>query len=130
MNQLTANVYTVIITDQNNCVYHDTIDLKARHQACLSIPNAFSPNGDNHNETWEIIAGNPNDKKDVKDMYPNATVEVFTRWGTLVYKSQPGYPEAWNGNYHGRPLPMDAYYYVLDPKDGSPPIKGTVTIVK
>ena len=63
-------------------------------------------------------------------MYPDAIVEVYTRWGTIVFKSEPGYPNPWNGNYQGRPLPLDSYYYVVDPKNGTHPLKGIVTIVK
>ena len=92
--------------------------------------NGFSPNNDGVNDTWEITAGDPDSPVPMKDLYPNAIVEVFSRWGTLVFRSEPGYSNPWNGNYLGRPLPLDSYYYVINPKNGSQPIKGVVTIVK
>ena len=63
-------------------------------------------------------------------MYPRAIIEVYSRWGTVVYRSEPGYPSPWDGSFHGRSLPLDSYYYIIDTKCGSHPVKGVITIVK
>jgi len=114
----------------NNCVVRDTIDLSPINPACLDIPNAFSPNGDGANDTWVILAGDPRSPVSVMDMYPRGIFEVYSRWGTLVFRSEPGYPVPWDGTYYGRSLPFDSYYYVFDPKDGGNIVKGIVTIVR
>jgi gliding motility-associated-like protein len=129
LDHLRTNVYTYRITDANNCRLRDTVNLLPHNQACLDIPNAFSPNGDLINDTWEINAGDPNNPLSVKELYPGARIEVFTRWGTLVYRSDPGYPVPWNGTYQGRQLPLDSYYYVVDTGNGKP-LKGVLTIIK
>ncbi|HAL80886.1 MAG TPA: hypothetical protein DCO83_00555 [Mucilaginibacter sp.] len=36
--------------------------------------------------------------------YPGSTVNVFNRYGILVYNFI-GYAKAWDGNYEGKPLP-------------------------
>ncbi len=122
--------YIYHITDDNNCLYEDTLYLNPRYPICLTIPNAFSPNQDLSNDTWIIKAGDPRYEVELKEMYPKAIVEVFTRWGTLVYRSDPGYPTPWDGTYLGRTLPIDSYYFVISPKSGDTPMKGIVTIVR
>jgi len=71
----------------------------------ILIPNAFSPNGDGMNHTWEIfsIASNP-----------DVIVEIYNRWGELIYYSK-GYPEPWNGTYRDKPVIEDTYPYISSP---------------
>jgi gliding motility-associated-like protein len=76
------------------------------------------------------MAGDPDNPVPLKDLFPNAIVEVFSRWGILIFRSDPGYTTPWCGTYKGRPLPLDSYYYVIDPKNGAAPIKGVITILK
>jgi gliding motility-associated-like protein len=111
---------TVAIT-KNNCTVKDTIQIiscKLRN-----IPSGFTPNGDGHNDTW-VIEG-------LYDNYPNATVEVYDRWGRLLYRSGRGYPEPWNGTTDKGTLPTDTYFYVIDYYgNGKSTQSGTVTIVR
>jgi gliding motility-associated-like protein len=97
---------------------------------CLQIPNVFSPNGDGVNHTWVIIAGDPINPQLVQEMYPGAIVQVYSRWGTLVFQSEPGYPTPWNGTYNGVPLPIDSYLYIITPRAGENTLCGNVTIIK
>jgi gliding motility-associated-like protein len=69
----------------------------------FSIPSGFSPNGDLVNDTFEIIALEKHQTKDL---------QVFNRWGQLVYQNTD-YDNSWNGEKEGIPLPDDTYYYVL-----------------
>ncbi|MDP4210829.1 MAG: gliding motility-associated C-terminal domain-containing protein [Bacteroidota bacterium] len=118
------------ITDFNQCQLIDTFLLKPHSPLCLFIPSAFSPNNDGVNDTWEITAGDPSSPVQMKELYPNATVEVYNRWGILLYRSQPGYTNPWDGTYRGLPQPLDSYYYIIDPKNDRPPLKGIITIIK
>ncbi|WP_299524415.1 gliding motility-associated C-terminal domain-containing protein, partial [Winogradskyella sp.] len=92
---------------------------------CLTIYNEFSPNGDGVNETFVI---------DCLERFPNNKLEVYNRWGNIVY-SKNGYLNDWNGTSNGRAvinqsgeLPVGTYYYVLDLGDGSEPRVGWVYI--
>jgi gliding motility-associated-like protein len=84
------------------------------------IPNVFSPNGDGINERWEI--------KYLKD-YPDCTVEIFNRYGQLLYKSV-GYISEWDGTLKGKPLPAGTYYYIINLKIAAQPLSGFVDIVR
>jgi gliding motility-associated-like protein len=130
LDNIRPGSYIYRITDMNNCIVRDTIHLLPVKPACLDIPNAFSPNNDGANDTWVILAGDPKSPVSVMDMYPKGIFEVYTRWGTLVFRSDPGYPFPWDGTYQGRTLPLDSYYYVFDPRDGGNIVKGIVTIVR
>ncbi|WP_299129314.1 gliding motility-associated C-terminal domain-containing protein, partial [uncultured Winogradskyella sp.] len=92
---------------------------------CLTIYNEFSPNGDSVNETFVI---------DCLERFPNNKLEVFNRWGNIVY-SKKGYQNDWDGTSNGRAvieqsngLPVGTYYYVLDLGDGSEPRVGWLYI--
>lgn len=84
------------------------------------IPNTFTPNGDGINDRWDI-----NDLA----TFPNCIVEVFTRYGTMVYRSL-GYGTPWQGKFNGADLTTGTYYYVIDLKNGDKPYSGSITILR
>ena len=87
-----------------------------------NIANTFTPNNDNVNDTWLI---------DEVLSYPQVEIEIYDRWGKLIWKSARGYPVPWDGrNTGGKEMPMDSYFYVIQLNDGSDPINGTITIVR
>ncbi|MFP4059343.1 MAG: gliding motility-associated C-terminal domain-containing protein, partial [Bacteroidales bacterium] len=130
ITQALAGRYDITITDMNNCVFDTTLVLKGLRELCLNIPSGFTPNGDGDNDTWVIMAGPPENESQIKEFYEKAVIEVYNRYGQLVFKSDEGYTEPWNGYHKGQPLPLDSYYYIIDLQNGSRAITGTVTIVK
>ena len=83
------------------------------------IYNEFSPNGDGVNEFFRI---------DCISQYPNNKLQVYNRWGNLVFE-QEGYNNTWDGTSTGRVtineskyLPVGTYYYILNLGDGSEPL--------
>jgi gliding motility-associated-like protein len=90
-------------------VSSDTIAFALLDCETIVIPDAFSPNGDGTNDVFII----PN-----LQYYPNNSIKIYNRWGSLVYESAP-YKNDWNGvDTHsaalGTELPTATYYYVLD----------------
>ena len=90
----------------------------------IVIPSAFTPNGDEMNDVWQII--------DLDEVYPDNQVMVYSRWGDKVYESDKGNYEGrpWDGNYGGNALPVGSYYYILDFGNGKGLKKGTISIIK
>lgn len=86
----------------------------------ITIPNTFSPNGDGINDLWNI---------DALITYPQALVQVFDRYGQLVYQST-GYAKPWDGTSNGKPVPAGTYYYLIDLKNGRPRLTGWVLVVR
>jgi gliding motility-associated-like protein len=84
------------------------------------IPNAFSPNGDGINDHWNIT---------YLSSYPGCTVDLFDRYGQLVYRST-GYNTPWDGRLNGKQLAIGVYYYIINPKNGLKPVSGSVTILR
>lgn len=118
---LVVDEYIVTITDKYGCELSDTISVGSLSDDCLEIPNCYTPNGDNINDTWEI--------KGVK-FYPEIHVEVYTRWGELVFISD-GYLQEWDATYdNGKEVPMGSYVYIIELGDGSDPKTGTVTVIR
>ena len=121
IDDVAAGTYTVKVSDDNGCVVTDTIIVTSEQENCLTIPNAISPNDDNINDVWNI---------ELIDLYPDAEIRIFNRWGELVWASENGYPEPWDGTSKGRKLPIDTYHYIINLHDGSRPAMGDITIVR
>jgi gliding motility-associated-like protein/uncharacterized repeat protein (TIGR01451 family) len=120
-------VYTVTVTDFNECSVTGSETVRPMNEICLIIPEAFSPNGDGINDTWDIEFYNAN--MDLSALYPNIEIKIFNRWGQKLWESAPGYPEPWDGRANGIKLPIDSYHYTIDLGNGSRMLIGTITIV-
>ncbi|NQX91143.1 MAG: gliding motility-associated C-terminal domain-containing protein, partial [Flavobacteriales bacterium] len=124
MNQTTATavgldeeVYTVIVTDAIGCTLSGIVEVEPT-EGCFFIATALTPNSDGTNDTWTIGG---------LEFFPQSTVQVFNRWGQLLFESQ-GYETPWDGTFNGRELPTADYYYIITYDDAKDPITGTVTI--
>lgn len=110
--------FTLTVTGEGNCMGSDDVYVKVL--LAPKIPNTFSPNNDGINDRWEIS---------YLFTYPGNRVQVFTRTGKKVFESI-GYTKPWDGTWQGKSLPVDTYYYIIEPGNGLKPITGYVTIVK
>ena len=89
----------------------------------ITIPQAFTPDGDNTNDTF-VIPGIEN--------YPKNKLTIYNRWGNEVFFAE-GYYNTWNGTANrgivigDAQLPTGTYYYILDLNgDGETIYKGYV----
>ena len=115
---VTDVTYKLTVTARGGCSSSDTVFVKVLKFP--DIPNTFTPNNDHIHDFWDITYLNT---------YPQNRVQVFTRTGQLVFESK-GYAKPWDGNMNGKSLPVDTYYYIIEPGNGRKPITGFVTIVK
>ncbi|MBR5982921.1 MAG: gliding motility-associated C-terminal domain-containing protein, partial [Bacteroidales bacterium] len=119
LGALYSGEYRVNIVDANNCSYYVDTKLENSYDDCVRIPNVFTPNGDGVNDEWEI--GNI-------DMFPNAKIYVYNRWGQLVFSGE-GPDMTWDGKLRGGQMaPSGTYMYILKLHTGHEAYEGTVTI--
>ena len=99
-------------------VSSDTVFVKVFRD--IFVPNAFSPNGDGVNDTWNIPA---------LAAYPGYEISVYNRWGQKVFNTR-SMLKAWDGKLNGKPLPVGAYNYFINMGSGLNQLKGTVLIIR
>ena len=110
--------YVLKVTDVYGCINTDTVNVKVLFNPL--VPNVFSPNGDNINDTWMIK---------YLESYPDCIVQVFSRSGQPVFYSN-GYSIPWDGRYNGQPLPVATYYYIIKSEMGKKLLSGSITIIR
>ncbi|MCB0688027.1 MAG: gliding motility-associated C-terminal domain-containing protein [Saprospiraceae bacterium] len=86
------------------------------------IPSAFTPNGDQLNDTFKVLIFGNIQLIDLK---------VFNRWGQIVYEGTD--ENGWDGRHDGKAAPAEVYAYqaVLELLDGSTKtVRGEVTLLR
>jgi len=116
-----ADIVTCTITTTAACSTPATSNtVKINIVTKLNIPNTFTPNGDGINDTWDISG--------IAD-YPNCLVNIYNRYGALVFKSK-GYYRPWDGTVNGAVVPVSTYYYVIELGFENKKIGGSVTVIR
>ncbi|WP_210466867.1 gliding motility-associated C-terminal domain-containing protein [Rufibacter roseolus] len=113
-----TTTYTLTVTSKSGCVYTDEVIVSVIPR--IDPTNAITMSGDNINDTWII--------RNIEH-YPNCRVQIYTRWGALVFESS-GYKQNWDGIHDGKALPMGVYYYIIDLGMNEKPISGSITLIK
>jgi gliding motility-associated-like protein len=102
-----TTVYTLTATSSDGCEASTAIIVDVFTK--LQVPNAFTPNGDGHNDIFYILNGPPDSR--IRDL------SVYDRWGEKVFQvhnvptADPAF--GWNGKYKDAPAPAGAYIYAL-----------------
>ncbi|TDX02235.1 T9SS type B sorting domain-containing protein [Dinghuibacter silviterrae] len=120
-------VYTLVVVSPEGCA--DTGAIIVNAFTPLSIPGAFTPNGDGINDIFYVLGGPVGSKIE--------EFTIFNRWGQEVFHVQgvpPGDPSyGWNGWFQGIPAPVGAYVYFIrmDYVNGvRQAYKGAVTLMR
>lgn len=98
---------TLIGTDQYDCSNSDELNLF--YVPCcgtISVPNAFSPNGDGTNDEFHVITS---------AVFEEFQMNIYDRWGGLVYQTKNG-KDKWDGTYKGRAADVGSYFYLIRAK--------------
>jgi len=115
-----TTTYYVKITNEYGCSKYDSVLVEVVEEYELYIPNTFTPNNDGTNDTWSIRS---------IELYPDASLEIYNRWGMLLYRQTNGV-KPWNGTASGKELPTGTYFYVLKLTPDSESLSGSVSIVR
>ena len=109
---LEGGIYTITVNDKKGCSPDTQLQISV-----IQFPKFFTPNGDGKNDTWKIKGAN-------KIFYPNSSMNIFNRFGTLVAQI-PIDSQGWDGTYNGKTLSSDDYWFSVQliPTDtNKPPI--------
>lgn len=99
-------VFYLEAIDINGCRSMDSIEIRLRERCLLDdilIPNAFTPNANDKNEVFRIANTNLRGVE--------ITIEVYTRWGELLYESSDN--TGWDGTHENELLPEGVYLYII-----------------
>ncbi len=121
---LPAGMLSVQINWENGCSYYGTVEIGID----ICVYNTVTPNGDGNHDYLEIES---------IELYPNNSVKIFNRAGSLVYEADRYNNENTRfegmGNrglyVGGQRLPDGTYFYVIEKNDGSKPKTGYLELV-
>lgn len=101
----------MIATSMFNCKDTARAIVQVESEVILYAPNAFTPDGDEHNQNWRVHIEGIN----VQDF----DLEIYNRWGEIVWESHD--PNAsWDGTYggqNGKMVPEGTYVWKIRTRD-------------
>jgi gliding motility-associated-like protein len=120
--------YIVTVTAADGCMASDTVVVTLIcDEAKVRIPDAFTPNGDGHNDRFTILGAIPVVRH----------LAIYDRWGVKVFEADnfaPADPNSgWDGTVGGNPAPVGVYVYYAEmqcPTGGVFMRTGTVVLVR
>ena len=117
-----SGTYYVWVKDVNGCEdVSDVAIVNTQPHTNLFIPNAFTPNSDDHNELF-IIRG---------VSVQTFNIQIFNRWGELMFMSE-SIDKSWDGTFDNKKVQEGTYYYnvkVLGDDNRMLELSGTVNII-
>jgi gliding motility-associated-like protein len=124
IQNLTEDIYVLKVTDSIGCEFEKEYTILCD---LSKIPQIITP-GEKTNNKWVL---------NYTKKFPKVQVDIFNRWGSLVYKSPVPYndEEGWDGtpNVGGtlgsERLPSGTYYYVIDRGNGDPIETGFIELL-
>ncbi len=97
-NDLENGRYQVRIQSQITlCEWIEPFDI-------IHLNNVLTPNGDGQNDIWDLR---------FLTQFPNARVQLYDRYGKLLYTMDETNGYIWNGKFTDRHIPTTAYWYIL-----------------
>ncbi len=110
------------VTDPFGCVGSSVQEIDPNSCCTVLFPNAFTPNGDTHNDFFRPI---------FSGYHKFHSFMIVNRWGQTVFESDDTYPQ-WDGNHNGVPQDIGVYYYYIKYDCGGKTIeqKGDCTLVR
>lgn len=123
-----GGVYTVCLTamDDHGCADSICLPIVVLDELFVTVPNAFSPNGDDINDGFAPIFNVPA----IADEYE---FMIFDRWGLRIFTSET-IGEQWDGGINGEIVQQDVYVWKMHCRDTITreeyDLVGHVTVVK
>jgi gliding motility-associated-like protein len=118
--------YFVQVTDARACTSEVVMGNIANERfACFEERVVITPDGNGSNDEFILFCADTE--------FNNNHLEIYNRWGQLVYEVD-NYDNTWEGTaQNGEDLPEGPYYWVLDyvePNGQAQQLRGSLTIVR
>lgn len=98
-----AGFYTVFARDKRGC------GVSKEDISVVGFPKFFTPNGDGHNDQWQLIGMDKNKA--------SASISIFDRLGKLMVQLNSN-DTGWDGTFQGKRLPASDYWFKVAFEDG------------
>ena len=113
---------TVLVTDPFGCYATTSMEVTPGLCCTVSLPNAFTPNGDGHNDYFRPL---------YEGYHRFHVFRITNRWGQTVFESSQNQMK-WDGTMDGVPQDMGTYFYYLKYDCGGQALEmsGDVTLIR
>lgn len=123
----TFNV-TLVVENEHGCTDTVVYSVTIRPEFQFYIPNAFTPNGDGINDTFNGIGFGFDLSSDINQY----NMKIYDRWGELIFETND-LANGWDGSLNGKKLESEAFVYsisITDTNAQKHTFRGTVTLVR
>ena len=124
----TGFVATLVAISPNGCTDTTSLAIIYEEQLIFYVPNSFTPDADEHNQTFKPVFTSGFDPH-------NFEMVIYNRWGEVVFESHD-HTKGWDGSYGYEGLDVQAgvYTWIINfkPKDNDDKItvNGTVNVLR
>ena len=87
------------------CLDSTAVSVSVSGEPIYYVPNTFTPDGDEHNNTFKPVFTAGFDPSSYQ-------LSIYNRWGTLIFESMSP-TEGWPGYYNGLKAMTGTYTYVI-----------------
>ena len=96
----------MIATSSNGCKDTTAKIVTINEELIFYIPNAFTPDGDTYNQTFQPVFRSGFDPNDF-------TMLLFNRWGEVIFESHDA-AVGWDGTFGGNMVQDDVITWVIE----------------
>jgi gliding motility-associated-like protein len=114
---LNPGTYSVTATAPNGCKANSSVTVRECDN--LFIPNIITPFNHDGKNDYFFIEGNR----------PNSKLDIFNRWGTLIYRKDP-YLNNWAGEDQVGNIVSEGVYFYIYTQTGKKPLVGNIELMK
>ena len=117
--------YTVSYLSPDQCAVTDSVKVFVDRSPRIYVPNAFSPNGDGHNDVFRVFIPDP--------LAVLTELTIYDRWGEMIWTKDDTQDGSWDGTFRGKLLSVGVYVYTgkVRLRDNSfVSLEGSVTLVR
>lgn len=100
---------TLTVTSALGCTSTLTITIEIEEEVLYFIPNSFTPDGNQINNTFQPIMSAGFDPQSFE-------IRIFNKWGELIFESKD-HTIGWDGTYDNKVVPAGAYFWSLRFRD-------------